>query len=343
MIALSFSFSHHGRYSAYHRLLNYLRDTDYRVDATLPGLARRKIFNPRGWTESLWRCFKEREAFCKASLYNQEWVHYLYPEQGYFRGNKLKSNNLKIAMSCHLPYDTFERYGDYFKNLKNGLSLADALILMSPDDLDFYSSIAPNSKTCFIPHGVDTHHFKPILDKKFCILDRITILTCGGMLRDFDTLVQVIEIAASRKMPWKFVVVTGQNHLDYIFHKLSATAKSCFVPLTGLDDRELLDIYHKADLLYLPLLNATANNAVLESMSCGLPMILSDFPATRAYAADTAEYLNGRDPDEAFNKILSLAYDVERLKKLSLETRVRAVTHLSWEVVVNRQISFLND
>lgn len=343
MIGLSFSFPHHGTYSSYHRLLHYLGEDDKAVDATLPAWTYRKPFNLRGWTQAAWRLHKERQGFALARSGREEWLHYLYPEQGYFNGKNLRPNGLKIAMSCHLPRELVEPNGDYFKVFKEGLSIADALIIMSPDDQDCYSRLAPNAKVTFIPHGIDIHHFKPSQQEGVPRRNHATILTCGGMLRDFETLAQVIEIAASRNAPWKFQVITSKGILEKLRLQLSEAAMRKFEPLCGISDSELVERYQGADLLYLPLLNATANNTVLEAMACGLPMLLSDFPATRAYAAETSNYVEGRDPEEAFARIDKMIGNSEMLRKSSYAVRNRAVKHLAWEVILDQQKRFLND
>jgi glycosyltransferase involved in cell wall biosynthesis len=343
MIGLSFSFPHHGTYSSYHRLLHYLGEDDETVDASTPTWMHQKLINPRGWTQIAWRSIKERQACALARNGRHQWLHYLYPEHGYFKGKTLRPAGLKIAMSCHLPTEMIEESGDQFKVLKEGLSIADALIVMSPDDLDCYSRLAPNAKVSFIPHGIDIHHFKPPAQERAPRRDHATILTCGGMLRDFETLAQVIEIAASRKVPWKFQVITSKGLLEKLRLQLSEAARRNFEPLCGISDSELVERYQRADLLYLPLLNATANNTVLEAMACGLPMLLSDFTATRAYAAETADYIKGRSAEEAFARIEEIISNSEILQKKALQVRNRAVKHLAWEVILDQQKKFLND
>ena len=52
----------------------------------------------------------------------------------------------------------------------------------------------------------------------------------------------------------------------------------------GLTDAELRDLYHSSDIAFIPLTNATANNAVLEAMASGIPLISTDLPAIRGTA-----------------------------------------------------------
>lgn len=96
----------------------------------------------------------------------------------------------------------------------------------------------------------------------------------------------------------------------------------------------------EADLLYLPLTDATANNAVVEAMACGLPMILTDFPATRAYAGDTAFYVQPADDAGACSLIAYLINDLCSLKMAATACRERAKNELSWEVVVQSHVEY---
>ena len=52
--------------------------------------------------------------------------------------------------------------------------------------------------------------------------------------------------------------------------------------LSGLSDLALAETFRQADVLFLPLQDATANNARLEGLASGLPVVTTDLPAVRA-------------------------------------------------------------
>jgi glycosyltransferase involved in cell wall biosynthesis len=54
-----------------------------------------------------------------------------------------------------------------------------------------------------------------------------------------------------------------------------------------LRDEDLREVYRRADLLVLPLLDSTANNGLLEGLACGLPAIVTDVGGVREYTRDT--------------------------------------------------------
>lgn len=340
MIFLSFSYPHHGEYSSYHRLLAYADQADQVVDASLPGFMYQKVLNPRGWTQTWWRAMKERSAWAMANRQDAEWMHYLYPENGCFRGVELRKGGTKVALTCHLPKDAFLGAGKNRRAFREVLTASDALIVMSPDYVDFYQSMAPRARVEFIPHGIDVHYFRPPEGGREPA-GRLQILTVGNMLRDFETLAKVINLAAARGMEWEFKVLALRDRLDGLERSLTAEGRGLARLLCGVSNEELRELYRECHLLYLPLLDATANNAVVEAMASGLPMLLSDFPATRAYAGESAEYLSSRDVDEAFTAISNMATGSGRLRELSAGVRKRAEEQLAWEVIAKRQRSFL--
>ncbi|MEM1083899.1 MAG: glycosyltransferase family 4 protein [Verrucomicrobiota bacterium] len=342
MIALSFSFPHHGKYSSYHRLLAYLGESDEVVDASMPKFMYQRLLNPRGYTQRAWRALKERQAWSLAESGRHEWIHYLYPEHGYFRGRELNRRGMRIATSCHLPKDALEAGGERRRALKEGLSISDAMIVMSPDYVDYYQSFAPNARVAFIPHGIDVHYFQPSKIGAGNGEDGVRrILTVGNMLRDFETLAKVVGLAADRGANWRFEVVALQDRLDALQQMVPEKGRNLLGLHCGISNEALLSLYRESDLLYLPLLDATANNAVVEAMACGLPMLLSDFPATRAYAGDTASYQQGRDAGEAYDRIAELVDDREAWLDASEKSRKRAVEELAWEAIAEKHRKFL--
>ena len=51
----------------------------------------------------------------------------------------------------------------------------------------------------------------------------------------------------------------------------------------GIPEGELLQLYQSASVLLMPLRDATANNAILEGMACGVPLVVSDVGSVRDY------------------------------------------------------------
>ncbi len=343
MIFLTFSFSHHGRYSSYHRLVDYREPGDVVVDASLPRWLEKPALNPADLTARLWRRHCEATALALAAKGGHDWLHYIYPEQGCRLLHKLGKGGSRVAMTCHLPGEIVGSPG-FPQGFKRGIQQADALIAMSPDIVPYYRHLVPRAKVEFIPHGVDVDYFRPPPAGRCgseTSPDSPVLLTVGNMMRDFNTLARVINHAAKVRRAILFRVVANRESISHLRRLLDPAAFPLLETHRGIGDEHLLHLYHTSDLLFLPVTGATANNALLEAMACGLPMLVSDLPACRAYAGDDASYFEDSSPSAIIAAILSLSADRDHLTSRAASLRHRAEEFFAWPVIAARQRAFL--
>jgi glycosyltransferase involved in cell wall biosynthesis len=199
----------------------------------------------------------------------------------------------------------------------------DHVTLMSASQREYFSALISGERVSVIHHGVDTTFFAPRR------LPRDTgpfrCLTVGAYLRDWTLLRAVAEVFARE---------------DIQFHVLSAEAPhfeglpNVFVH-RGITDSGLRGHYQSADLLVLPLLDATANNALLEGMACGLPVIASDLPAVREYAPEQAALLVRHEADHFIAAIALLAGDDVKRANMAQAARASAES-FAWPLVARR-------
>lgn len=170
-----------------------------------------------------------------------------------------------LVATFHLPTQRSyvrERFERYQKHLIGGI---DAAIVVSRCQLaDFQRWLRPE-RVIYIPHGIDTTVFRPA--SKTSREGRIRLLSVGEHMRDMETLHIVIDECRRLTLPVEFDLVIPKS------------SYSCFYGCsnvrfhTGISEDQLIHLYREADALVLPILEATANNAVLESMACGTPVI----------------------------------------------------------------------
>lgn len=342
MIHLSFNFPHHGRYSSYHHLLDFLRPGDQKVDASLPPICYSRWLNPRGIPIRNWRRLNEVRVWRRAEREQHKWVHYLYPEHTHFCGGVRKKQNHRMLFSCHLPPDTLEKHRLPLAPFVKGLARADGIILMSPDDLDYYSQQAPQARIAFIPHGIDIHHFSPSQTTTAHQDGKLRVLTVGNMLRDFRRLAAIIRHIFEQKHSGViFTVLASKANIESLRLLVGESAWQIVDGLWGIDDQALLALYRNSDLMFLPLLAATANNALLEAMATGLPMLVSDLPACRAYAGNCALYF---PIDECVSDLAERIHAIipgsNQLLELGTSARRRAEQNLSWESISTAHAEF---
>jgi hypothetical protein len=74
----------------------------------------------------------------------------------------------------------------------------------------------------------------------------------------------------------------------------------------GISDSALIGLDHRATISVRSLTGTVANNAILESMACGLPIVASDLPAVREYTTSSGCcYTGPGDADDVVENILS--------------------------------------
>jgi glycosyltransferase involved in cell wall biosynthesis len=207
----------------------------------------------------------------------------------------------------------------------------DHVILMSSEQKAFFENDVDADRMSVILHGIDTEYFKPDHAKRW--KNKFICVTVGHWLRDYDVLEMVAASLLDRESIEFHIVSSIQ-----LKHKL----KNVFMH-RSISDRELLDLYQRADLLFMPFKDATANNAILEGMACGLPILTTDLIATREYAKDAgAFYVKNNDIGEFRQCIIALESDDIQRNQLGERSRVRAL-ELSWPKIAKQYESLYRD
>jgi glycosyltransferase involved in cell wall biosynthesis len=107
--------------------------------------------------------------------------------------------------------------------------------------------------------------------------------------------------------------------------------------LYGIPDSELLLLYQSSDILLLPLKDATACNALLEGLSCALPIIVTDVGGVRDYVDETCAILTPPGDAEAMTEhLLGLLRDEQQRYKIGRSARRRAVERFRWALIAER-------
>jgi glycosyltransferase involved in cell wall biosynthesis len=176
----------------------------------------------------------------------------------------------------------------------------DRLAVVSETQIPFFVSKGyPREKIRFLPLGVDTSYFHPLAERR----------ESGGPLR---------------------VILVGQTERDHTFaaEVMKAlppgtvtlgvcTHPESHAPYLGLDhvkllprqsDEELLRLYQEAELMLMPLLDCSANDAMLECMACGTPVMANRVGGVPEYVdAGCNIVMDGKDAGEWARTLTGLA------------------------------------
>lgn len=244
--------------------------------------------------------------------------HFLYGENAYRYLGKLNLwRNHKLVATYHHPPQAFT---ERVRTLEHVRKLS-AVIVVGRNQLASFKGILPDGRLFFVPHPVDTTFFSP--PKGFWERDNDLCLFVGAHLRDFQTLRSVIENAWIIAPNLRFAVVVHPLHLDKFKGVVGNYTIYC-----KIEEAELLNLYRKATLLIMPLKDTTANNSVLEAMSCGLPIVVTDVGAIEDYVSEEcAHFVSPFEPHEMLEAILNLLDSGMRRKLMAESARERAMDY----------------
>jgi len=215
-----------------------------------------------------------------------------------------------------------------------------AILCMSNEAAHYLGSITqdPVHK---IRHGVALDFFQPAPISSSTNPPKLLVV--GQWLRDFDTLERTFSILANRR---------PDIELDCVIPRPAWNSEP-LVRLAGyknvrwhcdLSPEQLRTLYQEASLLLLPLIDATANNAIVEACACGLPIISTAVGGIPEYVNPVfGELCPPTDAEAHAAAVLRwLDKNTQQLEKARLEARQFAERNLNWTFIAQDLLRQLN-
>jgi glycosyltransferase involved in cell wall biosynthesis len=210
-------------------------------------------------------------------------------------------------------------------------------VCISPCQVAFFRSqlnVNPD-RIKVIPHGVH----KELIDignagmkERFSRLSRNDgniqhFLTVGNWLRDR----KLIFLAAKNYPQYSFTWVSTGMSLNQQELEEAKTMRNLKIITTGLSNDELHKAYIAADYLFQPLIDATANNAIIEAMAFGLPIITKRLESTIFYTGSHALFY--ADANEAIEIIGRLGSLKDHEQQMTSELLHDQSKTLEWKLI----------
>ncbi len=325
--------SHHSGYSGYAKLIEYIDNVTVIegksiLSESIARFAKKRNSQKYGLydSNSVHKNFQLIKYL--TSVQEKVLVHYLNGERDIRQAIGWFPNKSKNIATFHKPPEILSRTISDTKYLQK-LSGA---IAVGINQVDFLKNWLDLEQVQFIPHGVDTSFFYPDENVK----KENTLLFVGQHLRDFEALNYAIPRLKEKIPNIKINAVLRQDFAHKIISDASVTIFS------GLNDEHLRTMYQEATLLFLPLLNCTACNSILEAMACGLPVITSDVGGNYGYVKENCGLLiPDRDYMTLVDRTILLLKDQNDQNKMSANARLNALS-FNWENVVEEVTNFYN-
>lgn len=335
VLYLTKRWSHHTQSGGYDRLargngiLEIVRSDDRRF--VLRGLravwCRVRRANPYLLDYTFGDFWAEHRALVAAWLTRADIVHVLYGDEQL--DVLLRRRSLlpcPLIATFHLPSgrvaERFER------GQAEDLQRLDGAIVVSTAQLPAFREWLGEDRVVYIPHGIDTEVFHPA--PEFTPDETLRLVFVGSHMRDFTLAHRAMDVCTAEGIKVCLEVVTARNCFGHFTGCEGVAVRS------GVSEGQLISLYQSADALFLPVTDATANNAVLEAMACGTPVITSDVGGMRDYVDSSAGWLlPSEDADAAVDLIRQLARDRSASVAKRKAARKRAES-FSWEHVLRQ-------
>jgi glycosyltransferase involved in cell wall biosynthesis len=243
----------------------------------------------------------------------------------------------KVIATYHQPPELLDSLV-----IKPVVKQLDAIIVLSPEQALYFEKIVAPDKVHLILHGTNTNFFTP--GTLAAGNGKFKCITVGNWLRDYYTVGQVAQ---------KLI-----DYPDIEFLVVSSNARQVeglpnVKVYKGISDEELLTLYQQANVLFLPLLQSTANNTLLEGIACGLPVLSTALESVETYVPGNeaifvkntgpirqvsaeayltdkqAVFVNHNDPDQFAEAILNLVHNPAKRTEMAIAARERA-KQLDW-------------
>lgn len=316
---------HHSPHSGYDRMSDFLRCQRYREGTIFKGLG---MIPDWVWGVMLRKSklYLVPELKQEIELQIRSWrtrngvYHFLYGENEYRHFRPPRDS--KLFVTYHFPP---KKYEEYFVK-PQGLRRVNAVIVVGTNQIDYFAKWFPREKIVFVPHGVDTEFFSPpnggVRENK--------VLFVGTHLRDFNILRSVVEKIERHPESPIFTIVTFRENW-YLFKDFKNVKL-----LSDISETELLRLYQTHALLFLPILDGTANNTLLEAAACGLAIITTDIGSVRDYLDDNCAILmKTKNINIIISNIIELVKNETKREELSMKSRIKMESY-DWKIIASR-------
>lgn len=257
--------------------------------------------------------------------------HFLLGDNHFdFLSQYKRRKNQKLIFTVHQPYRIWKEEHIELLNVLDGL-----ITMCEPDATQFASRL-PGVRVEAIEHGVDVDYWK---ERPMPTAAKKRVGYCGRHLRNADMFMRVARRAMAQRDDVEFHCLITQGGMTPEWEAFGREPNVRI--LGGLSQDQVLAFYQGLYLLMLPLNDTTANNAVVEALSCGVPVLTTRVGGIASYGGgEVYPAVENDDDDALYAHLCRLLDDPGQCEQLGAACRRYVESHLSWPLIVSRHLDF---
>lgn len=240
----------------------------------------------------------------------------------------------QLVLFVHQPPSWFRLF---WKNM-SFFSKVKAIVCLCEEQALFFESLQ-SAPIIRIHHGVNLNFFTPPVNKQG---GAKKLLFVGQWMRDMSTLNRTFKLLAAADSEITLHCVL-QRRFRHHAALLSLAQSPRVFWYDHIQSNELKALYQQCDLLLLPLIDSTANNAFVEAAACGLPVVSTQVGGSSEYVYTPCSRLvepgDANAMAQAVNQLLLNSINEPHWKQ---DIRKFAEENLNWTKQADHILSALN-
>ena len=202
-----------------------------------------------------------------------------------------------------------------------------AIVCLCHEQQDYFSAIS-STPVIMLRHGVLHDFFTPEFDRP---PGRLRLLFVGHWLRDLDVLETAMNLIWQSHPDIELDCLIPMQARDHpVLNRLAENSRVHWH--SALLPEQVRELYRQATLLFLPFIDAAANNGIVEALACGLPIVSTRVGGIPDYVpADCGRLCAPGDAKDHACAIIDLINNKESLHQKKHACRRYAEKTLDWK------------
>jgi glycosyltransferase involved in cell wall biosynthesis len=199
----------------------------------------------------------------------------------------------------------------------------------------------PAEKVTVFPWGVDLAVFQPndrqAARRKLGYADELLIVHTRSWEKRYgvDVALQGFRLAAGEVSNLRLLMLGGGSQERMVKDFVQRNGLGERVHFLGYQENDKLAEYYRAADVYLSASHIDGSSvALMESMACGCPALVSDIPANLEWVRDGQEgwVFHDKDAHSLAERMVEIARNRERISACGLNARRKAESNANWQV-----------